>query len=305
MYTDGVIHYIIQKMLEETKMISIKKQKYILLIILLAMFVFVIWQNNSITTTAFDYSSSKIPVEFNNFTVAQISDLHNKRFGFKQSRLLKKLEAVSPDVILVTGDLIDRRKYNLDAAMDFIEGALRIAPVYYVSGNHEAWSGQYSVIKENLQEAGVIVLEDAKAELTRGGSSIIISGVSDPDFLTNSYIEGTDTSSMEEVLKKWSDMDEFKILISHRPELFDLYVENSMDIIFAGHAHGGQFRMPFIGGLVAPDQGLFPKYTSGSYVEDNSTMYVSRGLGNSIIPVRMFNRPEIVVVNLKAGALQE
>jgi predicted MPP superfamily phosphohydrolase len=286
-------------------MISIKKQKYILLIILLAMFVFVIWQNNSITTTAFDYSSSKIPVEFNNFTVAQISDLHNKRFGFKQSRLLKKLEAVSPDVILVTGDLIDRRKYNLDAAMDFIEGALRIAPVYYVSGNHEAWSGQYSVIKENLQEAGVIVLEDAKAELTRGGSSIIISGVSDPDFLTNSYIEGTDTSSMEEVLKKWSDMDEFKILISHRPELFDLYVENSMDIIFAGHAHGGQFRMPFIGGLVAPDQGLFPKYTSGSYVEDNSTMYVSRGLGNSIIPVRMFNRPEIVVVNLKAGALQE
>jgi predicted MPP superfamily phosphohydrolase len=305
MYTDGVIHYIIQKMLEETKMISIKKQKYILLIILLAMFVFVIWQNNSITTTAFDYSSSKIPVEFNNFTVAQISDLHNKRFGFKQSRLLKKLEAVSPDVILVTGDLIDRRKYNLDAAMDFIEGALRIAPVYYVSGNHEAWSGQYSVIKENLQEAGVIVLEDAKAELTRGGSSIIISGVSDPDFLTNSYIEGTDTSSMEEVLKKWSNMDELKILISHRPELFDLYVENSMDIIFAGHAHGGQFRMPFIGGLVAPDQGLFPKYTSGSYVEDNSTMYVSRGLGNSIIPVRMFNRPEIVVVNLKAGALQE
>jgi predicted MPP superfamily phosphohydrolase len=305
MYTDGVIHYIIQKMLEETKMISIKKQKYILLIILLAMFVFVIWQNNSITTTVSDYSSSKIPAEFNNFKIAQISDLHNKRFGFKQSRLLKKLEAVSPDVILVTGDLIDRRKYNLDAAMDFIEGALRIAPVYYVSGNHEAWSGQYSVIKENLQEAGVIVLEDEKAELTRGGSSIIISGVSDPDFLTNSYIEGTDTSSMEEVLKKWSNMDELKILISHRPELFDLYVENSMDIIFAGHAHGGQFRMPFIGGLVAPDQGLFPKYTSGSYVEDNSTMYVSRGLGNSIIPVRMFNRPEIVVVNLKAGALQE
>lgn len=286
-------------------MIIIKKQKYISLIILFIIFVFVIWQNNSSTTTASDYSSSKIPLEFNNFTIAQISDLHNKRFGFKQSRLLKKLDTASPDIILVTGDLIDRRKYNLDAAMVFIKGALRIAPVYYVSGNHEAWSGQYSEIKENLQEAGVIVLDDAKAELARGDSSIIISGVSDPDFFTNSYIEGTDTSSMEEVLKKWSDIDEFKILLSHRPELFNLYVENNMDLIFTGHAHGGQFRIPFIGGLVAPDQGLFPKYTSGSYIKNNSTMYVSRGLGNSIIPVRIFNRPEIVVVTLKAGKSQE
>lgn len=286
-------------------MIIIKKQKYISLIILFIIFVFVIWQNNSSTTTASDYSSSKIPLEFNNFTIAQISDLHNKRFGFKQSRLLKKLDTASPDIILVTGDLIDRRKYNLDAAMVFIKGALRIAPVYYVSGNHEAWSGQYSEIKENLQEAGVIVLDDAKTELARGDSSIIISGVSDPDFLTSSYIEGTDTSSMEEVLKKWSDIDEFKILLSHRPELFNLYVENNMDLIFTGHAHGGQFRIPFIGGLVAPDQGLFPKYTSGSYIKNNSTMYVSRGLGNSIIPVRIFNRPEIVVVTLKAGKSQE
>lgn len=286
-------------------MIIIKKQKYISLIILFIIFVFVIWQNNSSTTTASDYSSSKIPLEFNNFTIAQISDLHNKRFGFKQSRLLNKLDAASPDIILVTGDLIDRRKYNLDAAMVFIKGALRIAPVYYVSGNHEAWSGQYSEIKENLQEAGVIVLDDAKAELARGDSSIIISGVSDPDFLTNSYIEGTNTSSMEEVLKKWSDIDDFKILLSHRPELFNLYVENNMDLIFTGHAHGGQFRIPFIGGLVAPDQGLFPKYTSGSYIKNNSTMYVSRGLGNSIIPVRIFNRPEIVVVTLKAGKSQE
>lgn len=286
-------------------MIIIKKQKYISLIILFIIFVFVIWQNNSSTTTASDYSSSKIPLEFNNFTIAQISDLHNKRFGFKQSRLLNKLDAASPDIILVTGDLIDRRKYNLDAAMVFIKGALRIAPVYYVSGNHEAWSGQYSEIKENLQEAGVIVLDDAKVELARGDSSIIISGVSDPDFLTSSYIEGTNTSSMEEVLKKWSDIDEFKILLSHRPELFNLYVENNMDLIFTGHAHGGQFRIPFIGGLVAPDQGLFPKYTSGSYIKNNSTMYVSRGLGNSIIPVRIFNRPEIVVVTLKAGKSQE
>jgi predicted MPP superfamily phosphohydrolase len=286
-------------------MIIIKKQKYISLIILFIIFVFVIWQNNSSTTTASDYSSSKIPLEFNNFTIAQISDLHNKRFGFKQSRLLKKLDTASPDIILVTGDLIDRRKYNLDAAMVFIKGALRIAPVYYVSGNHEAWSGQYSEIKENLQEAGVIVLDDAKTELARGDSSIIISGVSDPDFFANSYIEGTDTSSMEEVLKKWSDIDEFKILLSHRPELFNLYVENNMDLIFTGHAHGGQFRIPFIGGLVAPDQGLFPKYTSGSYIKNNSTMYVSRGLGNSIIPVRIFNRPEIVVVTLKAGKSQE
>ena len=277
-----------------------RKKKMIVLIIVLAAIVFVIWQNNCITVTRSEFKNLRIPAEFDGLTIAHISDLHNKSFGRNQSRLLKRLADISPDIIVVTGDLIDRRKYNLDIAMDFIEGALNIAPVFYVSGNHEAWSGEFSLIKERLEQAGVTVLDDAGYELFRQNSSILLLGLSDPDFLTNSYLQGTDTSVMENQLSKWDQYNKFKILLSHRPELFDLYAVHNMDLIFAGHAHGGQFRLPFIGGLVAPDQGLFPKYTSGFHVKDNSAMYVSRGLGNSIIPVRVFNRPEIIVVTLRS-----
>ncbi|HHU50154.1 MAG: metallophosphoesterase [Caldicoprobacterales bacterium] len=280
---------------------KIRRKRITILIVLLVMLAFVIWQNNSITITSLEFYNPEIQEEFNEFTIAHISDLHNRRFGSKQSILLNKLASTSPDLIVITGDLIDRRNYSLDIAMEFIEGALEIAPVYYVSGNHEAWSGKFDLIRENLEQAGVSVLDNTESELPCGDSSILLLGLSDPDFFTSHYFEGTNTSAMEDQLRKWSDYDSFKILLSHRPELFDLYAENKMDLIFAGHAHGGQFRIPFIGGVVAPDQGLFPEYTSGSHTKNNSTMFVSRGLGNSIIPVRIFNRPEIVVVTLKAG----
>ncbi|HHY81122.1 MAG TPA: metallophosphoesterase [Clostridiales bacterium] len=271
------------------------------IIIILAALCFIIWQNNSIVVTESDYVNAKIPEAFHNFKIAHISDLHNKRFGKGQTKILKKLKNISPDIIVITGDMIDRRKYDLDAALEFIEGAISIAPVYYVSGNHEAWSGKYESIKESLEKAGVTVLDDIRVELKRGDSTIYISGLSDPDFLTSSYLEGTETTSVEEQLRQWSAYnDDFNILLSHRPELFDMYCKYGMDLIFTGHAHGGQFRIPFIGGLVAPDQGFFPKYTSGSHTKNLSTMYVSRGLGNSIVPIRIFNRPEIVVVSLES-----
>lgn len=266
--------------------------------VILAALVFCIWQNNAITTTKIDYSNAKIPEEFNGYRIVHISDLHNKEFGKNQEGLLKKIHAVSPDIIVITGDLIDRRKYDLETAMVFINGAVEIAPVYYVSGNHEAWSGEYENIRENLKSAGVHILDDTKATLSKGQGKIEILGLSDPDFLTTSYLEGTNISKLREHLQLLSDFV-FQILLCHRPELFDIYVKENIDLIFSGHAHGGQFRIPFVGGLVAPDQGLFPKYTSGAYTQNKSTMIVSRGLGNSIIPIRIFNRPEIVVVTLR------
>ena len=272
---------------------------FIVLIIALAISLFCLWQNNSITTTWIDYSNPKVPREFNGFTIVQISDLHNKKFGKNQERLLKKIHEVSPDIIVVTGDLIDRRKYDLDTAMVFINGAIKIAPVYYVSGNHEAWSGNYENISQQLLNSGVQILDDNKVEVIKNGGVIEILGLSDPDFLTSNYMDGTKLSKLEEHLTGLSDDSVFQILLSHRPELFDLYEKENIDIIFSGHAHGGQFRLPFIGGLIAPDQGLFPKYTSGMYTQNKSTLIVSRGLGNSIIPIRIFNRPEIVVVTLQ------
>ena len=276
------------------------KKVFILIFAITSISSFCIWQNNDIVATQSDYINSKIPDEFNGFKIVQISDLHNKRFGKNQKNLLQKIEEVSPDIIVITGDLIDRRRYDLDTAIIFIKGAMEIAPIYYVSGNHEAWSNDYKNISQRLLDCGVHILDDERIKLIKDQAKIEILGLSDPDFLTSGYMEGTDISKLKEHLTHFSDDSIFQILLCHRPELFNLYVDESIDLIFCGHAHGGQFRIPFIGGLVAPDQGLFPKYTSGSHMKNQSTMFVSRGLGNSIIPVRIFNRPEIVVVTLQS-----
>ena len=283
---------------------NIKQSKASIVIVLfIGVLLFCMWQNNDITTTKISYNNSKIPKEFNGYKLIHISDLHNKEFGKGQKNLLRKIEKNNPDIILVTGDIIDRRKYNLDVAMMFIDKAITIAPIYYVSGNHEAWSGEYEVIKQRLISSGVQVLDDYKTNLIKDGATIELIGLSDPDFLTNNYIEGTDSTRLENQLSRLSDKPGFKILLSHRPELFDIYAKANIDLIFSGHAHGGQFRIPGIGGLVAPDQGLFPKYTSGVHRQEHSSLIVSRGLGNSIVPVRIFNRPEIIVVTLSNPTL--
>lgn len=278
---------------------KIIKNILIVVAVILVVALFCTWQNNAITTTQIDYSNARIPKEFNGYRIVHISDLHNKQFGQNQERLLRKIRAMSPDIIVVTGDLIDRRKYDLETALVFIKGAMAIAPVYYVSGNHEAWSGDYKNISEKLRSCGVQILDDTKQTLFKGKGKMEIMGLSDPDFLTSNYIEGTNTSKLQEHLERLSNDSVFQILLCHRPELFDIYVRKNVDLIFSGHAHGGQFRIPFVGALVAPDQGIFPKYTSGAYTKNQSTMIVSRGLGNSIIPIRIFNRPEIVVVTLQ------
>lgn len=256
------------------------------------------WENNHINITASVYTNSKIPVAFDGFTIAQVSDLHNKMFGENQEYLLAKLKTVNPDIIVITGDIIDRRRFDLAVAIDFVKGAAKIAPVYYVTGNHEAWSENFDITKAWLIEAGAVFMDDTAVTITRAGSNIRLMGISDPDFLTTDYDQGTDVSNVTRQLAKWADDKDFKILLTHRPELFDLYTTNHMDLVFAGHAHGGQIRLPFVGGVVAPDQGFFPKYTGGSYTQNSSTMYVSKGLGNSLFPIRINDGPEIVVVHL-------
>ncbi|WP_106404278.1 metallophosphoesterase [Clostridium nigeriense] len=283
------------------------KERKIRMNTLISIFLFIViciifftWQNNSIVISKYEYKNSDIPFEFNDFNIVQISDLHNKVFGKEQSKLLEKVKDLSPDIIVVTGDMIDRRRYNLENAMYFIEEAIKIAPVYYVSGNHEAWSEKYSEIKKRLIDTGVYVLDDETVKINKDNSSINILGLSDPAFITSSYIDETNTSNMEECLNSYSKIEGFKILLSHRPELLDLYSKNDIDLVFSGHAHGGQVRIPFLGGIIAPNQGFFPKYTSGSYNSNKTTMFVSRGLGNSLFPLRVFNRPEIISVTLES-----
>ena len=275
-----------------------KKTICILSGILLILIVWTAWGNAALELNTYTISSRGLPDAFDGYRIAQVSDLHNAEFGDRNQRLLEMLREAEPDMIAITGDLIDSRKTNIAVALAFAEEAVRIAPCYYVSGNHEARVPEYRELKAGLEAAGVTVLDDARVEIEISGKSITIIGVNDPSFLAD-YLT-SDAAVMDRKLSELSSEDAgFAILLSHRPELFDTYVAHDMDLILTGHAHGGQFRLPLIGGLIAPNQGLFPKYDDGLYSEGNTNMIVSRGLGNSIIPFRFNNRPEVVLIELK------
>ncbi len=276
-----------------------KKTICILSGILLILIVWTAWGNAALELNTYTISSRGLPDAFDGYRIAQVSDLHNAEFGGGNQRLLDMLREAEPDMIAITGDLIDSRKTNIAVALAFAEEAVRIAPCYYVSGNHEARVPEYRELKAGLEAAGVTVLDDARVEIEISGKSITIIGVNDPSFLAD-YLT-SDAAVMDRKLSELSSEDaSFTILLSHRPELFDTYAAHDMDLVLTGHAHGGQFRLPLIGGLIAPNQGLFPKYDDGLYSEGNTNMIVSRGLGNSIIPFRFNNRPEVVLIELKS-----
>ena len=278
-----------------------RKSKTILTLISFLLIILIgwtLWGNTALEVNEYEIVSDRIPQGFDGFRIVQVSDLHNAEFGEGNSKLLELLSQTEPDIIVLTGDLIDSRNTDIEIALAFAREALKIAPVYYISGNHEARVSEYEGLKMGLAEAGVIVLENQKVEITREGDSITLMGIDDPSF-QESYLFGDAEGVAKQTIETLQrESDGYTILLSHRPELFELYVETGMDLVFSGHAHGGQFRLPFIGGLVAPNQGFFPKYDAGLFSEENTTMIVSRGVGNSIVPLRFNNRPEIIVVML-------
>lgn len=251
---------------------------------------FLYWQNNGLIVTALEYEC-KIPKAFDGYKILHVSDLQNKTYGKNHKTLIGKMTESEPDIIVFTGDLLDRNKTNVDTAMSFMEEAVKIAPVYYVSGNHEHQSGQWEELSLRLTETGVMVLDNGKSTIEKDGEQITLIGLADKS--VNPYYE-----SVLQTFGAALPGDEFTILLSHRPELFETYVAADMSLVFCGHAHGGQIRLPFIGGLFAPNQGFFPKYTTGMYIQDDTAMVVSRGLGNSVFPFRIFNRPELIEVVL-------
>lgn len=275
---------------------------FIIFCLIAVLVVFCIWENNHVVITNYTYVNSKIPKGFHNYKILQISDLHNKNY---HGRLLDKIRKISPDVIVITGDLIDRRRIKINVAVELGEQLVKIAPTYYISGNHEQLSGEYSVLKKRLKQADIQIFDNCHTLLNKGGIEIGLLGIADPaiqqsekDYLfkdNSKYMK----KSIEEVSKGLNTS--FNILLSHRPEQFEVYRDMGVDLVFSGHAHGGQVRLPFAGGLYAPNQGMLPKYTEGIYKEGTTSMVVSRGLGNSIFPLRVFNQPELVVVTLERG----
>lgn len=255
-----------------------------------------IWYSNKwVQTTEYTVASEELPEAFNGLKVVQVSDLHNATFGRNQSSLIEKVEAADPDAIFLTGDLVDSNRYDLEAGLVLVDALIEMSSVYFVTGNHEVASNQVEEIEAALQQRGVTVLADDSVEWEKDGESIQIAGIDDPLMEPDVHEEEATRQSLADAQLT----DDFTLLLAHRPEHLPIYAEEAVDVIFSGHAHGGQIRIPGIGGLIAPGQGWFPKVTEGIFEIDQSQMVVSRGLGNSTFPVRIFNLPEIVVVTLE------
>lgn len=265
-------------------------------LLLLCLLVWTLWSNTAPVLTCYTITSSRLPEAFHGFRIAQISDLHNAEMGEDNEKLLSLLRESRPNIIVFTGDLIDSRRTDLQVALDFARSAVQIAPCYFVTGNHEARKSEEFLLQmeEALARAGVTVLRNEMVTLSIGDAQIYLGGIDDP-FL----------GTREEWDNMWQSMDTiypeegFRILLAHRPEHFQRYCQADIDLALTGHVHGGQFRLPFLGGLFGPGQGLFPKYDSGVFTQENTHMVVSRGIGNSLIPLRFNNRPEVVLVVLE------
>lgn len=286
-------------------MMNAKKKKRIVLLavvlsLLLALGIWIAWGNTALQLNAYTIASEALPKSFDGYRIAHVSDLHNAQMGKNNEKLLSTLREAEPDIIAITGDLIDSRRTDTTIALRFAEEAVKIAPCFYVTGNHEARLDDYDAFKNELTERGVVVLENECLVLERAAETITLLGVDDPSFETD-YLHGDANAVMQDQLSALtSDDAAFRILLSHRPELFDSYADHNVDLVLSGHAHGGQFRIPFVGGVIAPNQGLFPKYDGGRYAGDGTVMIVSRGIGNSLFPFRINNRPEVILVELKA-----
>ena len=279
---------------------AIKRLMIALAILLIILMVWTIRGNTALELNKHAIKSSKLPKEFDGFRIAQISDLHNAEMGDANEKLLTIIKEADPDIIAITGDMIDSRRMDVQIALDFAKEAVKIAPCYYVNGNHELRVLEYEELKEGLREQGVIILENNKATITKDGESLTIIGLSDPS-LEARYIYTEEDEILDLYLNELSKADgNYKVLLSHRPEYFELYFEAGMDLVLSGHAHGGQIRLPFVGGIIAPHQGFFPEYDGGLYIKEETNMIVSRGIGNSLFPLRFNNRPEVVLIELQA-----
>lgn len=255
------------------------------------------WGNRAVMVHTISVTDQRLPQEFEGFRIAQISDLHNEVFGTGNGELLTLLAGTRPDIIVITGDLLDSRRTDVSAALEFVRGAVEIAPVYYVAGNHESRiPEEFWMLERCMENLGVSVLRGERTLLTREGAAIALIGVDDPTF------QDKDSANwpgiVEEELGRLREEGLYSILLIHRPELLETYARAGMNLVFSGHAHGGQVRIPFVGGVIAPNQGFFPQYDGGLYTMGDTQLVVSRGLGNSLCPLRVNNRPEIVLAEL-------
>ncbi len=255
------------------------------------------WQCWGLQVTHTQLELPALPEGFDGLRIVQLSDLHGHEYGEGSGELLRLVAEQEPELIVVTGDLIDQ-KDQLRMVPALARGLAGIAPTYYVTGNHE-WALGTAAVKELkgvLDQCGAVPLSNRYEVLERGGSRLVLAGVDDP----NGY---ADQTTPEELSAQIGDAEPglFTLLLAHRNDHFEQYAQAGYDLVMAGHGHGGIVRLPVVGGLLGTDRRFFPPWTSGSYTLGESAMFVSRGLGNNTTPFkgfRLFNRPELAVVTL-------
>lgn len=270
--------------------------RIIIILIFLALLIWSLWANTAVQLNTITVMGNNLPDNFDGYRIALVSDFHDAEIGENNSVLIDLLKQASPDIIAITGDLIDANRPDVEKSLNFAEQMAAIAPCYFVAGNHEGLidDSVYERLKAGLESAGVIILDNEEMIIERSGEKISLIGITDPMASDN----GVGIATKPDKIRELSSC-EFTVLLSHRPDFFENYTEAGVDLALCGHVHGGQFRLPFIGGLYGPNQGLLPEYDSGLYTKGSSNMIVSRGIGNSGFPLRFNNRPEIVLVELK------
>lgn len=268
-----------------------KNKKFIiisLIFIALFIYIFIGFSQTKLEVTEYIYHNEKIPTQFNNYKIIVISDLHHKNFGENQSDLLLAIQNENPDLILLTGDIVDEDHTDMSCIKDLISGISTMAPSYYITGNHELLpdaQSQYTELKVLLSQYGVVDLDDSTAVITKGDSSIYLHGQQFRSHYVTQFLS-------------YADESQFNILMYHCSDYFDLISDYGYDIIVSGHTHGGIIRLPFVGGVIGNLGDFFPKYDGGLFIENNCTLFSSRGLGDARIP-RFYNPPEVVSIILQ------
>lgn len=250
--------------------------------------------NNAIIWSKYDLRDNDNEYDnLHTINLVHVSDLHNKAFGNKQQVLMHKIKNSHPDAIMITGDIVDNKNYK--NAEIFIKHACDICPVFYITGNHEYMAGNFTDLKKALDKYKVHILLNSSEDFFCKGRKLTIYGLDDPWVSElNKYDD-----YISQILGKFDfDNGNYNVLLSHRLELLDIYSNYNINLVLCGHAHGGQFRLPFIGGFIAPNQGLFPKYYQGKHIKNQTIEIISRGLGNSVIPFRLFNQPELILIKI-------
>lgn len=268
-----------------------KKHWWILPVLAILVVLTLIALDERLTLRTYTVASPKLTAEVR---LAVVTDFHSSD---NADDVVAMVASCAPDAVLLVGDLFDDDTQNrpTERTLSLMRQLSALYPCYYVSGNHEAWTGEMDALYQQTEEAGVTVLRMSSGVLTVRGQRIALCGIPDPYEMVFSGAPDTE----EQLRQALEDVDsaDFTVLLAHRPELLAKYAQFPLDLVVSGHAHGGQVRIPgVLNGLYAPNQGWFPKLAGGAYTQDGTTLIVSRGLAVRTWLPRIFNRPEVVLM---------